>query len=229
MARCADWWCATRDARRGLPDLPADQRESTDHPDIPTGTPHMTFLGQQGIGRIEKEWIVYEAEVADPLADYRDLQAQVRALKAELSTAEERSGTLEQSSGGTDAAPGESATDPGIIAQRRAREHGRKRDEAQSTVRRLTSDISRAEARAAQVKEQIDIRLRIAQRRAAMIEAHIRRRRASYETRLVRKHPQGLLLNRLLRPGWPTAPEWAATAALVTETREVLQPAGEVR
>jgi hypothetical protein len=226
IARCADWWSASRDARKGLPELPADS--GTMPPDdVPIGTPHMSFLGQQGIERIEKEWIVYQAEVADPMADYRDLQAKVEALQDELEAAEERFGALESTAVGTERVAGEADTDQGIVNQRRARDLRRKQDEAQATVRRLTTEINRIKAQVAQVREQIEIRLRIAQRRAAMIEAHIRRRRAAYEQRLVRKHPQGRELNRLLRPGWPDAPTWAtASSALTTETNNALQAGG---
>jgi hypothetical protein len=225
-ARFADWWCASWDARKGLPELPADERGVPDS-EIPTGTPHMSFLGQQGLERIEKEWIVYQAEVADPMADFRDLQAKVKARREELAVAQERLGAVEAASAGSQAVTGETGTNPEIVAQRRAREHGRKRDDAQATVHRLTGEINRVEAEVAQVKEQIEIRLRIAQRRAAMIEAHIRRRRAAYETRLVRKHPHGRRLNRLLRPGWPAAPEWATTSsALTSETTVALGTGG---
>lgn len=225
VARVADWWCATRDARRGLPDLPADDRAMPDV-EIPTGTPHMSYLGQQALGRIEKEWIVYQAEVADPMADLRDLEAEAQALHKELIEAKDRFDHLGASPAGVEKRAGEAETDAQIVAMRRAREHGRKRDQAQADIHRLTTEINQNEARAAQVREQIEIRHRIATRRAALIEAHIRRRRAAYEKRLVRKHPQGRLLNRLLRPDWPAAPEWTSAESGVTKRPEYARQNG---
>ena len=47
------------------------------------------------------------------------------------------------------------------------------------------------------------------QRRAAMIEAYVRRRCAAYLARLVRVHPDGARLNHLMRPHWPDQIHWA--------------------
>ncbi|GAB2568263.1 hypothetical protein Aab01nite_43680 [Paractinoplanes abujensis] len=219
LARCADWWCATRDARKGLPELPADDRRTPDA-DIPTGTPHMSFLGQQGIERKAKEWIVYQSEVADPMAHRSDLAARHKALRDELVLAEQRFTALDEGAPDTGKVAGEDRTDPGVAAQRRAKAHAAKRDEAKAKVDRLTAELNRMSAEIAQLDEQIAIQKEIHERRADIIEAHIRRRRAAYETRLVRKHPQGLFLNRLLRPDWPAVPDWAtAASARIPRTR----------
>lgn len=211
LARCADWWCATRDARKGLPDLPEDDRRTPDE-DIPTGTPHMSFLGHQGIERMAKEWIVYQSEVADPTAYQCDLEAKRKALQDELEIATERFSRLDQGAADSSRVAGEERTDAGVVAQRRAKAYADKRDQAKAKVDRLTADLNRMNAEIAQIGKQVAIRKEIHERRADIIEAHIRRRRAAYETRLVRKHPRGLFLNRLLRPDWPEVPEWAIAA-----------------
>jgi hypothetical protein len=211
LARCADWWSASRDARKGLPDLPPDDHSTPDE-DIPTGTPHMSFLGQQGIERMAKEWIVYQAEVADPMAHRSDLKAGLDALKDELEIARAKFDALDNGKPTTEKVAGEDRTDEGVVAQRRAKAHVAKLEQARATVDRLTADINRKTAEVAQLDKQIQIQKEIHERRADIIEAHIRRRRAAYETRLVRKHPQGLFLNRLLRPDWPAVPEWATAS-----------------
>lgn len=71
-----------------------------------------------------------------------------------------------------------------------------------ATARRDDAEITFRE-------EQIKIGLRVTQRRAAMIEAYVRRRCAAYLTRLVRKHPDGARLNELMRPHWPDPTDWA--------------------
>ncbi|GAA3934363.1 hypothetical protein [Actinoplanes auranticolor] len=218
LARCADWWCATRDARKGLPELPEDDRRTLDA-DIPTGTPHMSFLGHQGIERMAKEWIVYQSEVADPMAHQSDLQAKREALRDELTIATERFQTLDRGAADSSRVAGEERTDAGVVAQRRAKAYAAKRAEAKAKVDRLTADLNRMTAEIAQIAKQVAIRREIHERRADIIEAHIRRRRAAYETRLVRKHPHGLFLNRLLRPEWPEVPTWAAAPARVPQAR----------
>jgi outer membrane murein-binding lipoprotein Lpp len=211
LARLADWWCATHDARRGLPELPEDDR-STPDPEVPTGTPHMSFLGHQGIERMAKEWIVYQSEVADPMAHQSDLEAKREALRDELKIATERFGTLDRGAADSSRVAGEERTDAGIVAQRRVNAYAAKRDEAKAKVDRLTADLNGMSAEIAQIAKRVAIRREIHERRADIIEAHIRRRRAAYETRLVRKHPQGLFLNRLLRPEWPDVPDWVVAA-----------------
>jgi hypothetical protein len=78
-------------------------------------------------------------------------------------------------------------------------------DEAGASSTRLET----ASAEIAWMEEQIKVRLRVTQRRASMIEAHVRRRCAAYLTRLVRVHPEGARLNHLMRPHWPDQIDWA--------------------
>lgn len=141
FARLSDWWCGGRDARKGIPSVPDGARPGT--PQAELSTPRMMFLGQLGVGRIEKEWITFQLEVAELEAALRDATAR------------------------------------------------------------------RAEAEVARLEEQIKVGLRVTQRRAAMIEAYVRRRCASYLTRLVRRHPDGARLNHLMRPRWPDEIDWA--------------------
>lgn len=141
LARLSDWWCAGRDARHGIPAVPGDTGPATAVADLTT--PRMMFLGQLGLGRVEREWLAYQVEVARHEAALRDATA--------------------------------------------------RRDEAEIAYR----------------EEQIKIGLRVAQRRAAMIESYVRRRCAAYLTRLVRKHPDGARLNELMRPRWPDQTDWA--------------------
>ncbi|BCB84748.1 hypothetical protein [Phytohabitans suffuscus] len=68
------------------------------------------------------------------------------------------------------------------------------------------------DAEIARLEEQIKVGLRVTQRRASMIEAHVRRRCAAYLTRLVRRHPDGARLNHLMRPRWPDHVDWARTS-----------------
>lgn len=141
FARFSDWWCGGRDGHMGIPAVPEGARPGTAEAEL--STPRMMFLGQLGVGRIEKEWIAFQLEVAGLEAALRDATAR------------------------------------------------------------------RADAEIAHLEERIKIGLRVTQRRAAMIEAYVRRRCAAYLTRLVRRHPEGARLNHLMRPRWPDQVDWA--------------------
>jgi hypothetical protein len=141
FARLSDWWSGGRDGRKGIPSVPEDARPGTREAEV--STPRMMFLGQLGVGRIEREWVAFQLEAAGIEAALRDATAR------------------------------------------------------------------RAEAEIARLEDQIKVGLRVTQRRAAMIEAYVRRRCAAYLTRLVRQHPDGARLNNLLRPRWPDEIDWA--------------------
>lgn len=85
FARLSDWWCASRDGRTGIPSVPDDARPGT--PQAELSTPRMMFLGQLGAGRIEREWIAYQIEVADREAELQDRIDRRDALGARLGEA----------------------------------------------------------------------------------------------------------------------------------------------
>jgi hypothetical protein len=169
FARLSDWWCAGRDGRKGIPSVPEDARPGTPAGEL--STPRMMFLGQLGVGRIEKVWIDYQIEVAALEAELRGCAARRDALAVEFGEAGQRL--------------------------------------PHDMVHALAARVEEAEAEVARVEEQIKIGLRVTQRRAAMIEAYVRRRCAAYLTRLVRVHPDGARLNHLMRPRWPDQVDWA--------------------
>ncbi|MFY1637654.1 hypothetical protein ACN27F_31010 [Solwaraspora sp. WMMB335] len=211
FARLTDWWCATRDARKGIPQLPPEDARAGSTPadtEPHLNTPRMMFLGQLGAGRWEKEWIVYQAEVADLTAGRRNAEAQRDAFVEQLAPARDRLRQADQPPDTTVRLAGEQHTDAAIVAQRRRREQADRRERVAAEVGRLVEALHATQTRIAYLDEQIAIRLRVTQRRAAMIEAYVRRREAAYLTRLVRRHPQGARLNTLLRPTWPQPPRW---------------------
>lgn len=210
LARWSDWLCATRDAKKGLPELPPKtQPPGQPAGESPTlGTPRLSSLGQLGLGRIEKEWIVYQAEVADAQAELRDATARRDATAKQRAEAKTRLEGMQEPDLDAKVA-GEDRTDLGIVRARRGAAYAARQADEAAKVNRLTAEFEAVEARMATLDEQIGVRLRIAERRAALIEAHSRRRCAGYLTRLVRKHPEGKRLNRLLRPDWPPPPDWA--------------------
>jgi hypothetical protein len=208
FARLSDWWCAGRDGRKGLPALPDDNGRRG--APVELSTPRMMLLGQLGLGRIEKEWIIYQAEVANHEATLRDSTARREALDKQLAEAKAQITKTEETPVDlTTKVAGEERTSQAIVEQRRVRDQAVVKQRQQDAAQRLTAQAETIDVEIAHLQEQISIRLRVAQRRAAMIEAYIRRRCAAYLTRLVRRHPDGLRLNELMRPRWPDKADWA--------------------
>jgi hypothetical protein len=215
--RLADWWCATRDARRGLPDLRAQAV-----PEVGSGTgpvpasgpwatPRTTFLGQLGRGRAEKEWIHYQAEVSDRLVRLTQATAQCELANAQLRQAQEQLASLAEP--GPDALAtrvnGEEGTSPSVLAGRRRAEFEQRRQAAQAEVDRIRDAVAGHDLEIAGLRETIRIRFEVARTRAAMIDAYIRRRYAAYLARLARRHPEGKRIGSLIRSDWPSEPPWA--------------------
>ncbi len=94
FARFADWWCAGRDARQGMPVL-NPQRSGWAHDDHAAPaegreelrTPRMMFLGQFGLGKIEKEWLRYKRDVAHHLTRLTEARTRRNAVEAAIEMA----------------------------------------------------------------------------------------------------------------------------------------------
>lgn len=201
FARAGDWWYAGRDARRRLPDAPyaAAGLDSPTSVARALGTRRMTFLNQRGVGRLEREWLSFRANVVEPLAALRRAQSRRATLAAELASLRERLRTVQRT--GLDAP-----------------DHAAQRERDIETMRVLLARADVLDAQISCLLETVHHRLRAAQTRAVVIEAYTRRRCASYLERLVRKHPNGRRLDELLAPHWPelsrrgqrqrATPEW---------------------
>lgn len=86
FARLSDWWHGRRDGRRGIPSVLEEARPGTAEAEL--STPWMMVLGQLGVGRIEKEWVALQEEVATLEAALREAAA--RRADAEGAVLEER-------------------------------------------------------------------------------------------------------------------------------------------
>ena len=227
--RCADWWHAGRDARSGVPAqlaapdgtgvlLSPAEMAPADHAPV-TGqvaggavwaTPRTVFLGQLGRGRAEREWVRYQAEIAD----FEVRLAQVRARRDvavdRLADADRRLGQLRPPSPEelAVAAPGEEGAEAAVRSGRRSREFTATRQALDAEVRESRAAVEEAEVEVARLQEPVRIRRQVAEVRVAMIESYVRRRCSAYLTRLVRKHPDGDRIGSLVRSGWTEHPSW---------------------
>jgi hypothetical protein len=238
FARLADWWCASRDARIDLSRLllpaPGGPGGPGDAPDPSApgtaswageatawaagtawDTPRTRFLGQLGRGRAEKEWLRYQQSVAGHLVKRARALTSRDAAERELRAARQRLDRLVAPTGLEAAArrSGEGSTDPAVVASRRRREFDEQRAAAQAEVQRWSAARAEHDLMVAELSEPVRMRLEVAQHRAALIDAYVWRRRASYLTWLVRKHADGSRASSLIRSDWPERPAWAIGAS----------------
>jgi hypothetical protein len=222
FARLADWWSAGRDARIALTNLLVpigpDEKASVSSPAEPQagpgrtlwGTPHTVLLGQLGRGRAEKEWLRYKAEIADQLIQLRQAQAKRDAASRQLTTAQTEFDAMREPG---DAqlkvrVSGEERTDPTVVANRRLGEHRAQLRTKEAALTHARAEVARYEAEMAVLGEPVKIRFEVAQTRAEMVDAYVRRRCASYLRRLTRKHADATKIGPLVRADWPERPSW---------------------
>jgi hypothetical protein len=225
FARLADWWSAGRDARVVLPNLLVPIRSDEEAPingqlspaepgagpdRTLWGTPHTVFLGQIGRGRAEKEWLRYKAEIADQLIQLRHAHAKREAATHRLETARAEISKMQEP--GQDQlkvrVSGEERTDPTIVANRRLGEYRAQLRSKEAAVTQARAEVASCEAEIALAGEPVKIRFEVAQTRAEMIDAYVRRRCASYLRRLTRKHSDAPKIGPLVRADWPERPSW---------------------
>lgn len=227
--RCGDWWCATRDAKAGTPAAPVQpEQDPAGTPAVALGkavpgegrerrwgTPRTVVLGQLGRARAEREWVLFHADTADLQIERAQARAR-RAAAQELlsSTREQLMGSKTPDAGEAQvAAPGEENADPEVRSGRRHAERAARARALQERERGAQQSVEEADVEIARLDEQIRIRREVAEVRAAMIEAYVRRRCSAYLTRLVRKHPDGERVGSLIRTDWEQRPSWLQDAA----------------
>ena len=87
-------------------------------------------------------------------------------------------------------------------------DHADRRRAAEELVQRLSRQVAGHEATIAQLSEPVRLRFEVARTRADLIDAYVRRRRAYYLSRLVRRHSEAGQMRPLIRSDWPERPAW---------------------
>lgn len=194
-ARLSDWWCAGRDARAGLPELPVtpNGEAAADAAADTWATPRMLFIGQLGRGMAEREWIDFQSEVSTTRVRLTQLHAKRGTLANDLARARRR---LQELPAPTPEqlkvrVTGEERTSESVLVGRRRREHAERRRKLENEVTRIHAALTECDTDIAESREIIRIRLAVSHTRAEIIEAYVQRRKAAYLGRLLRKHPEG--------------------------------------
>jgi hypothetical protein len=208
FARFGDWWAAGRDARAGLPSLLGPREEGGG------ATSRMMFLGQLGRGRAEKEWLYYRKEIAGHLIPLTEARAGRDTAQRELTDAQERLAGLKPPEGDELGArrSGEKDTPEHVVRARRMQAYTERRLAAEASVRQLSARVAEYGTAVARLSEPIRLRFEVAKTRAELIDAYVRRRRASYLARLIRMQPEGGQASSLIGSDWPERPCWMARA-----------------
>lgn len=177
-------------------------------------TPRTVFLGQLGRGRAEKEWLRYQRAVAAYLIPLAQARADRDSARRQLRAAQDRLDGLQPPRGDelTTRRSGEQLTDEGVVTARRMRDFTERQQEARASARTLTDQVTTHETEVARLSEQVRIRFEVTKTRAELIDAYVRRRRAYYLARLLRKHPDAERIGLLVRGDWPERPSWTSWA-----------------
>jgi len=216
FARLGDWLAARRDARVALPSLLVAHEEGTAGTPaagaVPWETPWTMFLGQLGRGRAEKEWLHYRKEIVDHLISLARARADRDAARRQLEQAQEQLARLTPPSDAelTVRRSGEQDTPEAVVRARRMRAHTEQRRAAEASVQQLRVRVDEHESAVARLSEPIRLRFEVAKTRAELIDAYVRRRRASYLTRLVRTQSGEAPSSSIIRSDWPERPWWMA-------------------
>jgi hypothetical protein len=179
---------------------------------VPWETPHTIVLGQLGRGRAEMEWLHYRREIAGHLISLAQARTDRDTARRQLAQAQQHLADLTPPSDAelTALRSGEQGTPPSVVQARRMRAYTERRHAAEASVQRFSAQVAGCEVAVARLSEPIRLRFEVAKTRAELIDAYVRRRRASYLTRLVRTQSDAAPAGSIIRSDWPERPGWMA-------------------
>ncbi len=148
-------------------------------------------FGQQRVEKVRSQLEADTAEAQEQLSHLRQAQrtAQQRAIELgkRLETEFDPSGKVDERRQGEEAATLE------VVRARRSRELALRRDAVAAEVTACRQEEARAAAEIARLEGLIDSRESVARAQEAMIDAYVRRRQATYLTRIWRDSPHARL------------------------------------
>lgn len=107
---------------------------------------------------------------------------------------------------------GESGTSAEIVAARRLREQAAAAGRIKAQLAIAREDLRGCEVQLARFRGAIRVRAAVGAATVRRSHAHFGRRLACYQRSLVRRHPDGVQLNRLFEARRPKLPEWVDRA-----------------
>lgn len=208
-----EWWQdvfnASRDGRVGLPD--ADAVSVGEHSAL---TPHIETLTRAFEDSAERERIRALRDLAAVLHRRAVERASVdEHADALVAAQEELTGVGEPEAVELEVRRiGEDGVDSALVRERRRREYEKRVAPLRAEVRRQESGLLTARAALARTEGVVDVRVGLAAARVARLHAHVLRRIAVYERRLLRVHPAPHQLRARLPLLRPVLPAWTHSA-----------------
>ncbi len=206
-ARAVDWWNARSDARAGLPavdGVPTARRL--------TYTPKLERLRHRAAGAIEHELLRLERERAAPARALAAVRQQVPMAETVVAKARsalsDASRPLEETEL-QERRAGESRTDAAVVRKRRQLAHDKRIADREAALAAAEAELLRLRSAEADLVESIRRSELVAAARARRIHEHAWRRISAYWQHLVRRHPNGGVLNAALGVAEPDLPGWA--------------------
>lgn len=209
IARIADGRAGTEDGRAGQPAVPSDPDTA---PHLRGGaTPYQESLNRHFLDRAEHERLRADIDIV-PISE------QLRVAGVKAAAADEKVADVRKR---LDAFP--ETPDDTVLKRRNVLEENapeelvrarRQRKYAEARARLLAEEQQAIEegrglrVEEGRLAEAIDARERIASTRVRRLHEHTRRRCATYQRRLVHKHPEGPAVIPVLELALPSLPAW---------------------
>lgn len=207
LARYSDWRHAGLDARARVPDPEGEG---------PVLTQTLVMLERLASDVAALEYRRYQEDTASHRSALARNRAQHEIALRARQAAETRLREVSEPLSEEELAkrrPGDEAISESLVRERRMREHRRRIEQAQKELDAAEARVAHLVQEAAILTTELRSRFDIARASVERIHEYVRRRRAAYWRRLVRRHPDGERINALLRieptaQDWPALPDW---------------------
>ncbi len=209
IARVADRWAGITDGRAGQPAMPSDL--ATAPPLRGGATPYLEVLNRHFLDRAERERLQADIDIA-PISE------RLRLVCAKAAAADEKVTEIRKRLDAFPEAPDDTVltrrnvleqdADELLVRTRRQREYTAIRARIVAEEQLAVDDARGLCIEEGRLAEAIAARERIAATRVRRLHEHTRRRCATYQRRLVHKHPKGPAVIPVLELALPSLPPW---------------------
>jgi hypothetical protein len=210
----ADMYYGYRDGVRGLPLVPEAEVTGDAVPEVQIGTPRLEVLRRQTADRIGGELLQATVDIARLSAlTLPETSAQAAVATERLRITTDSYARISKEPGEKELsirrlAEDEKKRPEALVAARRLQEYRKREHAARRELLVAAEQLRMLQQRMTAITGVADARQTVARIRAIRQYEHGWRRCATYWQQLVRTHPQGGVLNGLLRPVGPELPAW---------------------
>jgi len=205
----ADCCAGAADGRAGQPAVPPDL--DTAPPSRGGATPYQEALNRAYLDRAERERLQADIDEA-PISEQRErVRAQIAAADEKVAERRKRLDAFPETPDDTVLNRRnvlEQEADDVLVRARRRREYAAARARLLAGEQQAVDEARGLRIEESHLTEAIAARERIASTRVRRLHEHTRRRCATYQRRLVHKHPDGPAVIPVLELALPSLPAW---------------------